>query len=403
LFDDVKGITRAARRPAQITIQEHEMQTPAFVYDEAGLVDAAARISSAVRKAGAKPLFSVKAFAFLDGLRAFMPLFEGASVSSLFEARLARSVLTSGTTARGVHVTTPGLRADEMVELSETADYISFNSLGQFERLRPQKSVRASIGLRVNPQLSFIEDSRYDPCRPFSKLGVPIETLALMSADERVGLESVEGLHFHTNCESMSLGQLLETVRLVDDQLPWMLERAKWINLGGGYQYDVIEDFDPLRQAVELLAGKYGLEVFVEPGEAIVGRSGYIASSVIDLFTSGDRQIAILDTSVNHMPQVFEYQYRADVLGADPSGKHSYVLGGASCLAGDLFGEYAFAEPLKIGSRVVFESMGAYSAVKWHMFNGLNLPNVYALNVHGKLDMKRRYTYEDYMSKWERR
>lgn len=400
MFDDVNPKRSFGNRPTARILNTQGLQTPAFVYDQSAMAAAASRIAEEVHAAGAKVVFSVKAFAYLEGLRSFLPLLDGASVSSLFEARLARSVV-GFESGGGVHVTTPGFRHDEIFELAESADYVSFNSLGQFERLRPRTRVRASFGLRVNPEVSFVTDERYDPCRPGSKLGVPLDVLSgyFASADPE-DLAAVEGLHFHTNCESMNFDYILKTVRSLDDRIPKVLEHISWINLGGGYQYDAIDDFRPFREAVSLLRSKYGLEVFVEPGEAIVGRAGYIASSVIDLFTSGGKEIAILDTSVNHMPQVFEYQYVPQLENADPLGNYKYVLGGASCLAGDMFGEYSFKEPLALGSRVVFGFMGAYSAVKSHMFNGLNLPSVYSLDAAGRLDLKRRYTYDDYLSKW---
>jgi carboxynorspermidine decarboxylase len=171
--------------------------------------------------------------------------------------------------------------------------------------------------------------------------------------------------------------------------------------MGGGYQYDEITSLDPLYRSVELLQNKYRLKVFIEPGEAIVGSAGYIVSSVVDLFISDGKPVAILDTSTNHMPQVFEYQYCPEVSNSTETGRYNYILAGATCLAGDIFGEYRFDAPLEIGSKVVFEFMGAYTLVKAHMFNGVSLPSIYAINNRNQLLLKKKYTFQDYISRWK--
>ena len=152
-------------------------------------------------------------------------------------------------------------------------------------------------------------------------------------------------------------------------------------------------------EAVSFLREKYDVDVFFEPGKAIVGDAGYIVSAVIDIFESDGQTIAILDTSVNHMPEVFEYQYRPDVTQDSEEGAYIYTLAGCTCLAGDLFGDYKFKEPLEIGSRIVFEGMGAYTLVKANMFNGVNLPSIYALTTEGKLELKKQFGYEDFKSR----
>lgn len=374
------------------------VRTPAFVYDEGLIKRAVGGLRLMADELNCKALFSLKSFAAVDVLRLMVPELDGFAASSLFEATLAREVIGGGGT---VHITTPGFRPDEIDSLAEVCDYISFNSLPQWERFRGEVQGRAQCGLRVNPQLSFVKDERYDPCRTHSRLGVPLDALVEALRGGRRDLRRVSGIHFHTNCESASLAPLLSTVRHLDHHLGDLLGNIEWLNLGGGYQYDEIDSLEPLQRAVELLARKYGLQVFIEPGEAVVGAAGYVVSSVLDLFESGGKTVAVLDTSVNHMPQVYEYQYRPDVSNATEYGAHGYILGGATCLAGDLFGEYNFDAPLEVGSKVVFEFMGAYTMVKAHMFNGVNLPDVYALDGEGELVLKKRHTYRDYVSKWE--
>lgn len=373
------------------------VRTPAFVYDEGLIKQAAARLRLLADELDCKVLYSLKSFAAVDALRLMLPALDGFASSSLFEAALAREVIGDAGT---VHMTAPGFRHDEVDRLAELCDYISFNSLGQWERFGGRVGGRARCGLRVNPQLSFVKDERYDPCRSHSKLGVPLDALVGALVGGRVDLRGVSGIHFHTNCESTSLDPLLSTVRHVDLHLGGLLGRIEWLNLGGGYQYDEIDSLEPLCEAVGLLRRKYGLQVFIEPGEALVGNAGYIISSVLDLFDSGGKAVAVLDTSVNHAPQVYEYQYRPDVLNASESGGHGYILAGATCLAGDLFGEYQFDSALEVGSKVIFGFMGAYTLVKAHTFNGVNLPDVYALGGGGELVLKKRHTYRDYASKW---
>jgi len=373
------------------------VRTPAFVYDEGLIKQEVGRLRSMADDLNCKVLFSLKSFAAVNALRLMAPMLDGFAASSLFEANLAREVLGGGGT---VHITTPGFRPDEIDSLAEVCDYISFNSLRQWERFRGGVGGRARCGLRVNPKLSFIKDERYNPCHTHSRLGVPLDTLVGALGQRPGNLHQLSGIHFHTNCESTSLTPLLSTVRHLDLHLADLLGNIEWVNLGGGYQYDEISSLEPLYQAVELLRRKYGLEVFIEPGEAVVGNAGYIISSVLDLFDSGGKTVAVLDTTVNHMPQVYEYQYRPDVSNATESGRYGYILGGTTCLAGDLFGEYRFDTPLEIGSRVVFEFMGAYTLVKAHTFNGVNLPGIYALNSENEIVLKRRYTYQDYVSRW---
>jgi len=198
----------------------------------------------------------------------------------------------------------------------------------------------------------------------------------------------------------MTFSPLLETVEHLDETAPELLEMIDWINLGGGYSFPHIGDREPLAKAVDILWYKYGLEVFLEPGSGIVRDAAVIVSSVIDMFESDGRTVAVLDTTVNHMPEVFEYQFQPKVLGQTEDGPYRYLLAGCTCLAGDVFGEYALAEPLERGSRVVFTDMGAYTMVKWHRFNGVNLPGIYARKKTGDLVQCRRFAYEDFAAQY---
>ncbi|MBI5881886.1 MAG: hypothetical protein HZB91_02130 [Elusimicrobia bacterium] len=321
------------------------------------------------------------------------PHVAGFSVSSLFEAKLARRVLGG---KGSVHMTTPGLRKEEMAELAGLCDHISFNSLSQWKALFPLVQDRPACGLRINPQLALVEDARYNPCRKHSKLGVPLSALEAALTAEPGLVQGLTGIHFHTNCDCRDFKPLLATVRRLVERVGGPLKKLSWVNLGGGYMYGPETDTAPFMEAVKLLRETCGVEVFIEPGAAFARGSGRIVASVIDLFESDGASVAVLDTTVNHMPEVFEYQEPPDVAGTAADGMHKYLLAGCSCLAGDVFGEHAFNEPLTVGSQVVFYDAGAYTMPKWHWFNGISLPSVYALTPEGGVVLKKSYEYREF-------
>ncbi len=383
--------------------------TPAFVYDERAihrLLDYATPLRSDGRLS---LLFAIKSFSFAPALRIMAPRLDGFSVSSLYEARLARSVTGNEGT---VHITTPGFRGDELGEIGSLCDYVSFNSLGQWGTHSGRLRGRANCGLRVNPQLSFADDCRYDPCRPQSKLGVPLDNLAAALRDEPARLDGVRGLLFHSNCDSPDFDELRATVERLRDCIPGLLRRVEWVNLGGGYLFE--EDGEPclnfneLCRAVDSLRAEFDVQVFLEPGSGLIRAAGFFVATVLDLFQSGGASVAVLDASVNHMPEVFEYGFRPDVVGSIEAGAdgasddapHEYLLAGCTCLAGDLFGSYRFPERLSVGDRVVFSNSGSYTLTKASTFNGVALPSVYALDTNGELTLQSSPSYADYAARW---
>ena len=385
-----------------------EVDTPAFVYDEGAIHRMLDCAADCRERAGLKLLFAVKSFSFADALEVMAPRIDGFAVSSLFEARLARAVAGekvmdsrgSGNDGRLVNITTPGLRPQDAGEIASLCDSISFNSLNQWDMHREQMKDSTSCGLRVNPQMPFADDLRYDPCRPNSKLGVSLDVLTgefRRCPDRFAGLE---GILFHSNCDSTDFGELEATVERLDAEIPEILSHVQWVNLGGGYLFEDSVTSDALCRAVSYLKSRYDVEVLFEPGSGLVRDAGYIASTVLDLFESGGRNVAVLDTSVNHLPEVFEYSYQPDVMGHDDDAPHEYILAGCTCLAGDLFGEYRFHPELRVGDKVVFESVGSYSLVKAHMFNGVALPSVYALDTTGQLTLKSSPSFEEFAARW---
>lgn len=374
------------------------LDTPAFVYDERALLANLENLFQLSQQSGCSVLYSVKAFALVDALRLMTTFLHGFSASSVFEAVLASRALSDG---GSVHVTSPCLTSHDVDELNEVCDYVSFNSLSQWNNLSERASQRMSCGIRINPGISFVADARYDPCRKHSKLGASMRFFSEHVKGNRSQFRDLKGIHLHTNCDSLSFEPLLVTVKTIERWLGDLLTSLEWINLGGGYLYDQISNVEGFHEAVDLLTRQYGMKVFVEPGEAVVGNIGYVVSSVVDIFESDGKSIAILDTTINHLPSVFAYQQRLPVLGSTSAGQYAYLLAGATCLAGDLFGEYRFDNSLEIGSKIVFGGVGAYSLTKANMFNGINLPNIYSISPNEQIQLKKQYTVQDFISHWE--
>lgn len=369
-------------------IKEQLPSSPAFIIDEERVLANLQPLAALREQADVRILYSIKALPLLHLLELLKDHVDGFSVSSLFEARLAREILGQG---GNIHLTSPGLRPDEFSELATLCSHISFNSLSQQQNLQ-HLAEQISKGLRVNPKRSFAKDQRYDPCRTYSKLGVAIDRLASALPP------CIEGLHVHNIFASHSFQPLLETL---DDVLP-LLKRYRqltWLNLGGGYLYHDIPDQSAVINAIQQLKAERAIEVFIEPGKAVIGNAGYLMTTVLDAFDSDGKTVLILDTSVNHHPEVFEYQRSPQLLEAVDQGEYAAILAGSSCLAGDVFGEYCFARLPEPGERLLFANVGAYSLIKANRFNGYNLPDVYSVTA-GKWRLCKHYDFANYRQQW---
>lgn len=374
-------------------LREEDIETPAYVYDELVMSEYLEATRRALDPTGARLLLAMKAFSFEPGLRFATRWLHGLHASSPFEARLARRVFESGI----VHTTVPGMREADVSDVVEFSDRVSFNSISQWRRFGPRTLGRTSPGIRVNPGLSFVEDERYDPSARHSKLGVPIDDLAVLVLEHPSTLSGIEGLLVHNNCESTDFRQLLKVVERLIERLHPLLQRIGWVNLGGGYLFAEADDLEPLHSAVKLLTDGYGVEVTFEPGTGIMYQAGALLATVVDIFDSGGEEIAVLDTSVSHAPEVLEFQFVPEVVGGS-GGCHPYVLAGASCLPSDTFGRHCMTDSLKVGSRVTITEVGAYSLVKASWFNGLALPNVYSRAPDGQITHHKRFSYEDFLA-----
>ncbi len=364
---------------------------PAFIIDTDKLQKNLVQLKSLRQKSGCKILYSIKALPLVKVLEITKPYVDGFSVSSLFEAQLANEILNG---QGSLHLTSPGLRPDEWSNLSPLLSHISFNSLSQYQRFLAQGIKSTSVGLRINPKLSFLNDMRFDPCRPNSKLGVDIDELWKSNH-----IKEINGLHIHTSFSATNYQPIIETVAKFRHYFGKQLASLEWLNLGGGYLFDNIKDHQPFINLISTLKLDYDLKVYIEPGKALVDNTGYLVTKVLDCFVSDGKTVAILDTSVNHHPEVFEFQRKLELNEPQSNAKHSFILAGSSCLAGDIFGEYQFSKPLTVGDTLVFKNVGAYSLIKANRFNGYNLPSIYS-HQNSQLQIEKHYHYADYRHQW---
>lgn len=369
--------------------------TPAFLYDETQILAKAKLLARVREESACRVLYSIKALPFRPVLELLAPMVDGFSVSSLFEARLAAS------TGLPLHITTPGLRPAEIEEVGKLCSWLAFNSLEQFFRLSPRLGCDASVGLRVNPGLSMAQDPRYNPCGAYSKLGVPLDELAEAWHEGRVPADRLKGLHFHLMHGACSFAPLWEAMDSIKSKLGGeFLDRLDWINLGGGYLFDTYEDLTGLVALARNLRQDFGLTVYFEPGKVWVDEAGCLVSTVIDRFHRDGKTLLVLDTTVNHHPEVFEYQIRPKPAWVEPEEGETALLAGCTCLAGDVFGDYRFEVLPDVGDRLTFANVGAYSLIKANRFNGYNLPDIYAWNSQQGLRRLKTWNFQDYLDQW---
>lgn len=364
---------------------------PAYVYSESILQSLARQAASIAAQAECELLYTLKACAIAPVLEILAPFVHGFAASSVFEARLAASVNSSHHT---LHCYSPAYPASDIESTLSLADYLSLNSLSQLELAASLNTGSASLGLRVNPELSFVPDSRYDPSRPGSKLGAPLSALRNLPRMP----DAIEGLHIHNNCESDDLSQLARSAEALFVHLR-RAENLRWVNLGGGYYLGPETDAAPLERVARTLRSEFGAKLFIEPGTALVQQAGFLVSEVLDVFPINDRRIAVLDTSTSHVPEIFEYQYTPEVNRPVRTDGSPTTLVGRSCLAGDILGDYSFADPIRIGDRIALKNAGSYSHSRATPFNGIPIPSVYILREDGAFDLAATYDYDAFAAR----
>lgn len=388
---------QSLRQLSQIPVDA--VSSPGFVVHLDRLEENCKLLADVAEQSGARVLLALKGFACHATFPLIRQYLHGTTSSGLHEALLAREFFK-----KEVHVYSPAFKAKELTALNDFAHSIVFNSPGQLaaglevlgDTIRPQ------IGLRINPEYSEVETELYDPCAPDSRLGTTRAALDTALAATPNLLAALDGLHFHALCEQ-DADTLERTVDRFEANFSDIIQRVKWVNFGGGHHitrpgYDVAR----LIALVQRFRQRHQIEVYLEPGEGVALHTGVFVTSVLDMLHAGGKQLAILDTSATcHMPDVLEMPYRPNILGAGASGEfpHDYRLGGLSCLAGDVIGDYSFAEPLKIGQRLTFLDMSHYTMVKTTTFNGVPLPSINTFSQIDGLREVRKFGYLDYRNR----
>lgn len=373
-------------------MKKNELKTPCYIIDKSKIRHNLEILKKVSDETGCKILLAQKAFSMYSLYPFIGEYLTGTTASGLYEARLGYTEMRKEN-----HVFSPAYREDEIDEIIDICDHIIFNSPSQLEKYKSKAIKKGkSIGLRINPEHSTQEGHAiYDPCAPFSRLGTTASKI-----NEKI-LEGVEGLHFHTLCEQNS-DALETTLNAVIEKFGKYFPKIKWINFGGGHHITRADyDIEKLKQCILKVKNKYNLDVYLEPGEAIALNAGILLTEVLEI-TENNMQIVILDTSAAcHMPDVLEMPYRPPLLNsANPNEKkYTYRLSSATCLAGDVIGDYSFDEPLKIGQKLEFQDMAIYSMVKNNTFNGMKLPDIVLKEENDDYKIIRSFSYDDFKNR----
>lgn len=366
-----------------------QVPTPAYVIDEAKLVNNLEILKSVQERTGCKVLLAQKAFSMYATYPLISQYLAGTTASGLYEAKLGREEFGGE-----VHVFAPAFKDADLEEILEIADHIVFNSERQLRKhVDKCRAVGVSVGLRINPECSTQGDhALYDPCAAGSRFGVRIDQF---SEDL---LDLVDGLHFHTLCEQNS-DDLKTTLDAVEAKFGPYLHRIKWLNMGGGHHVTREDyDLDLLISSIQHMQETYGLEVYIEPGEAIALNAGYLVTEVLDIIENGIETLVLDASATCHMPDVLEMPYRPPLRHGFEAGEKAYTyrLSSNTCLTGDIIGDYSFEKPVEIGDKLYFEDMAIYSFVKNNTFNGIGLPSLVLMDKTGDCRIVKSFGYEDF-------
>lgn len=373
-------------------IDYSQVPSPCYVLEESRLIRNLQILQRVEQEAEVKIICALKGFSMWSTFPLVGKYLAGATASSLNEAKLAKNEM-----GKEVHVFAPVYGSEEIEEILRLADHITFNSFSQWKRYKSQTlAAHVSPGIRVNPEFSTVETDLYNPCGRFSRLGV---TQKEFRPEE---LDGIEGLHFHALCEQ-NADALEAVLQNFEARFGQWIPQMKWVNFGGGHHI-TREDYD-VERLIRILRDFHkhypGIEIVLEPGEAVGWQTGELVASVEDIVRN-EKEIAILNVSVSaHMPDCLEMPYRPTVIGAGNPGekKYDYRLGGDTCLAGDVIGDYSFDSPLQVGDRIVFFDMIHYTMVKTTFFNGVAHPSIGIWTPDGQFKLVHRFTYEQFRDK----
>ncbi len=382
-----------------MTVQEKilssDLPTPCYILDEKKLIENGKILKSVQDRTGCKILLAQKAFSNFNLYPVIAPYLAGTEASGLYEARLGAEEMPE----KECHVFCGAYREQDFDELLKYAGHIVFNSPSQLRKFGERaKKAGKEIGIRINPECSTQEGHEiYDPCAPKSRLGTTIGQWREKMTPELEAL--LDGIHFHTLCEQNS-DALEVTLKAVEKKFGFMLGKVKWLNMGGGHHITRADyDIERLERCITSVSEKYGVQVYLEPGEAVALNAGYLFTRVLDAVKNGNDKIAILDMSAAcHTPDVIEMPYRPPLYNSGEDGEkpYSYRLGGPTCLSGDIIGDYSFDRPLSEGNGLVFEDMAIYSTCKNNTFNGMPLPDIFVMRENGRIELLARFGYEDF-------
>lgn len=375
------------------------LPTPSYIIDEAQLQRNGEILLDIQKQTGCKILLAQKAFSNFGVYPMLSSYLAGTEASGLYEAKLGKTKMPSGE----CHVFCGAYKESEFEELLQYADHIVFNSPAQLKKYGERaKSAGKSIGIRINPECSTQDGHEiYDPCAPGGRLGTTRTAWDEAMDEELVSM--LDGIHFHTLCEQ-NADALEITLNAVEEKFADVLAHVKWLNMGGGHHI-TREDYDRklLVKCIERMQQKYGVEVYLEPGEAVALNAGYLVSEVLDIVRNGGVTNLILDMSAAcHTPDVIEMPYLPPVMNAvsdakeDRENTHCYRLGGPTCLSGDIVGDYSFTEEVTTGDKIVFGDMAIYTTCKNNTFNGMKLPDIYLLKEDGSVECLASFGYEDF-------
>jgi len=373
-----------------------KIPTPAFIVDPTAIEANLALLGYVEKQSGAKILAALKAFSMWHLAPLYQHYLSGICASGIHEAQLGKEFYTGE-----VHVFSAAFSDEEFAQVTEIADHIVFNSLSQWLHFKAEALQLSHIqfGLRINPEHSEGSVPLYDPCAKHSRLGITRSEFDLYLAKDKNLLQGISGLHFHTLCEQ-GFEPLDRTINVIEDKFGDLLSTMEWVNFGGGHLITAKSyDITALIKRIQLFSGKHDVQIYLEPGEAVAINSGVLVAEVLDKRGKENNQLILNTSATCHMPDTLEMPYRPDIISAGiPQEKaHTYQLGGMTCLAGDNFGEYSFAQPKQIGDKVVFLDMAHYTMVKTNTFNGIKLPHI-ALwhSKNNEFTLVKSFSYDDF-------